>query len=136
MLPNATSAAIAVGQRGIVRARSFPGREFSGKIDVIYPQINKETRTARVRVELANPDLLLLHDMYVDAEIDTGSRMPSSPFPKARCWTPAAGRPCSSTRGKGGSSRVKSSSAIAAGDMSRSARASPTASRWSSRPTS
>jgi Cu(I)/Ag(I) efflux system membrane fusion protein len=64
---------IAVGQRVVVRARSFPGREFSGKINVIYPQINKETRTARVRVELANPDLLLIHDMYVDAEIETGS---------------------------------------------------------------
>ena len=65
--------AVAVGQRVVVRARSFPGREFSGKINVIYPQITKETRTARVRVELSNPDLLLIHDMYVDAEIETGS---------------------------------------------------------------
>ena len=64
---------VVVGQRALVRARSFPGREFSGKINLIYPQINKETRTARVRVELSNPELLLLHDMYVDAEIDTGS---------------------------------------------------------------
>ena len=40
--------------------------------NVIYPQIAKETRTARVRVELSNPDLLLIHDMYVDAEIETG----------------------------------------------------------------
>jgi Cu(I)/Ag(I) efflux system membrane fusion protein len=65
--------AVAIGQRTIVRARSFPGREFAGKINVIYPQITKETRTARVRVELSNPDLLLIHDMYVDAEIETGS---------------------------------------------------------------
>jgi membrane fusion protein, copper/silver efflux system len=65
--------AMEVGQRAVVRARSFPGREFSGKINVIYPQITKETRTARVRVELPNPELLLIHDMYVDAEIETGS---------------------------------------------------------------
>jgi membrane fusion protein, copper/silver efflux system len=65
--------AIAKGQPATVKARSFPGREFSGKVEVIYPEINKETRTARVRVELQNPDLILLHDMYVDAEIDTGS---------------------------------------------------------------
>lgn len=65
--------ALSVGQPVVVRARSFPGREFSGKINVIYPQITKETRTARVRVELSNPDLLLIHDMYVDAEIETGS---------------------------------------------------------------
>ena len=64
---------VAIGQRTTVRARSFPGKEFLGKINVIYPQINKETRTARVRVELSNPQLLLIHDMYVDAEIDTGS---------------------------------------------------------------
>ena len=64
---------VAMGQRAMVRARSFPGREFSGKINVIYPQITKETRTARVRVELPNPELLLIHDMYVDAEIETGS---------------------------------------------------------------
>ena len=25
------------------------------------------------RVELPNPELLLIHDMYVDADIDTGS---------------------------------------------------------------
>ena len=65
--------AIAKGQPATVRARSFPEREFSGTVEVIYPEINKETRTARVRVELQNPDLILLHDMYVGAEIDTGT---------------------------------------------------------------
>jgi Cu(I)/Ag(I) efflux system membrane fusion protein len=67
---------ISIGQPATVKARSFPGREFSGKVEVIYPEINKETRTARIRVELPNPDLVLLHDMYVDAEIDTGSGEP------------------------------------------------------------
>ena len=33
--------------------------------------MNRETRTARVRIELANPDAALLPDMYVDANIDT-----------------------------------------------------------------
>jgi Cu(I)/Ag(I) efflux system membrane fusion protein len=65
--------AIAIGQSATVRARSFPGREFTGKIEVVYPEINKETRTARLRVALPNPDELLLHDMYVDAEIAIGS---------------------------------------------------------------
>lgn len=63
---------IAVGQKVVVKARSFPGREFAGTIAVIYPQINRDTRTARVRVELANADLVLLPDMYVDAEINVG----------------------------------------------------------------
>ncbi len=59
-----------------MKARSFPGREFVGKISVVYPQVNRETRTARVRIELANPDFALLPDMYVDAEINTGSPEP------------------------------------------------------------
>jgi len=75
--------AISIGQPATVKARSFPGREFSGKVEVIYPEINKETRTARIRVELSNPDLVLLHDMYVDAEIDTGSGEPVLSVPES-----------------------------------------------------
>jgi len=75
--------AIAIGQPTTVRARSFPGRVFAGKVGVIYPEINKETRTARIRVELQNPDLVLLHDMYVDAEIDTGSGVPVVSVPES-----------------------------------------------------
>jgi Cu(I)/Ag(I) efflux system membrane fusion protein len=74
---------ISKGQVATVRARSFPGREFSGKVEVIYPEINKETRTARIRVELPNPDLALLHDMYVDAEIDTGTGEPVLTVPES-----------------------------------------------------
>ncbi len=65
--------ALQVGQPVIVRARSYPGREFAGRISVIYPQVNKDTRTARLRIELPNPDFALLPDMYVDAEIDSGN---------------------------------------------------------------
>jgi Cu(I)/Ag(I) efflux system membrane fusion protein len=74
---------ISKGQPVTVRARSFPGREFSGKVEVIYPEINKETRTARIRVELPNPDLALLHDMYVDAQIETGSGEPVLTVPES-----------------------------------------------------
>lgn len=75
--------AISIGQMASVRARSYPGREFSGKISVIYPEINKETRTARLRVELPNPELLLLHDMYVDAEIAIGGDAPVLSVPES-----------------------------------------------------
>lgn len=63
---------IAIGQRVAVKARSFPGREFTGTITVVYPQVNRDTRTARVRIELSNSDLALLPDMYVDATIEIG----------------------------------------------------------------
>jgi membrane fusion protein, copper/silver efflux system len=68
--------ALAVGEPVVVRARGYPGREFTGQVGVIYPQLNKDTRTARIRIELTNPDAALLPDMYVDAEIDTGGPQP------------------------------------------------------------
>ncbi len=67
---------IAVGQSVAVRARSFSGRTFAGTIAVVYPQVNRDTRTVRVRIELANPDAVLLPDMYVDADIDTADSAP------------------------------------------------------------
>jgi Cu(I)/Ag(I) efflux system membrane fusion protein len=75
--------ALAVGQPATVKARGFPGREFAGQINVIYPEINKETRTARLRIELTNPDLALLHGMYVDADIEIGSATPVLAVPES-----------------------------------------------------
>jgi Cu(I)/Ag(I) efflux system membrane fusion protein len=67
---------IAVGQTVDVRPRAFAHRTFSGKVALIYPHLNAQTRTARVRIELPNPDGLLRPDMYVDAEINTGTAEP------------------------------------------------------------
>ena len=75
--------ALAAGQPVMVRARGFAGREFAGKVNVVYPQVNRETRTVRVRAELANPDAALLPDMYVDVEIDTGSARPVLSVPES-----------------------------------------------------
>ena len=38
--------------------------------------MNRDTRTVRIRIELANPDAVLLPDMYVDADIDTADAAP------------------------------------------------------------
>jgi Cu(I)/Ag(I) efflux system membrane fusion protein len=65
-------ALIAPGQGVDVRPRAYPDRTFKGKVALIYPHLNMETRTARVRVELPNPDGLLRGDMYADVEIAAG----------------------------------------------------------------
>ena len=67
---------IAIGQTVDVHPRAFAHRTFSGKVALIYPHLNAQTRTARVRIELPNPDELLRPEMYVDAEINTGSSEP------------------------------------------------------------
>ena len=127
---------ISKGQVATVRARSFPGREFSGKVEVIYPEINKETRTARIRVELPNPDLAPLHDMYVDAEIDTGTGEPVLTVPESAVMDTGSRQAVFVDKGQADWSHARSSSAIAAPDTWRSARALPTASPSSSPRTS
>lgn len=64
------------GASATIRVRSLQGRTFSGRVGVIYPQVSSATRTTRVRVEIANPDGLLLPDMYADVEIATGDAKP------------------------------------------------------------
>jgi len=66
-------AAIAENQPVVVRVRSYPNMTFPGKVALVYPRLDPSTRTARVRIELSNPDFLLRPDMYAEAEIDTGS---------------------------------------------------------------
>jgi Cu(I)/Ag(I) efflux system membrane fusion protein len=65
--------AVAAGQPVTVRARSYPDKTFTGKVALVYPHLNPATRTVRVRIELPNPDTLLLPDMYVQAEVETGN---------------------------------------------------------------
>ena len=75
-VPEYDLGAVRVGQPVTIRVRSLPGRSFAGKVGLIYPQVNKETRTTRVRIELPNPEGVLLPDMYADVEIATGAGRP------------------------------------------------------------
>jgi Cu(I)/Ag(I) efflux system membrane fusion protein len=43
---------------------ALPGVIREGRITYVYPTVNPETRTARIRVELANPELALKPGMY------------------------------------------------------------------------
>jgi Cu(I)/Ag(I) efflux system membrane fusion protein len=74
-VPEGDLARVAVGQVATVRPRGSE-HAYAGKISVVYPTINPTTRTARVRVELPNPDGALLPDMYADVEIATGDGRP------------------------------------------------------------
>jgi Cu(I)/Ag(I) efflux system membrane fusion protein len=50
---------------------SFPGRTgfVAGQIDKIYPEVDMTTRTAKLRIELPNPDGRLRANMYAEVEI-------------------------------------------------------------------
>jgi membrane fusion protein, copper/silver efflux system len=64
------AADIKLGQPATVTLSSYPGREFSGKITYIYPQVDNTTRTLKVRVELANKNFALKPDMYADVVLN------------------------------------------------------------------
>ncbi len=72
-VPELQLGAVAVGAAATIRLRSAPGRTFSGRVALIYPRVARETRTAKVRIEMPNPDGALLPDMYADVEIASGS---------------------------------------------------------------
>jgi Cu(I)/Ag(I) efflux system membrane fusion protein len=65
---------ISVGTKVTIRPRGLGGQTFTGEVSLIYPHLMTQTRTARIRVELPNPDESLRPEMYVDAEIETGTR--------------------------------------------------------------
>jgi Cu(I)/Ag(I) efflux system membrane fusion protein len=71
-VPERELAAIRIGAPTTVRLRGRPEEAFEGSVSVIYPQIAEATRTAKVRIELANPDGVLLPNMYADVEIGAG----------------------------------------------------------------
>lgn len=64
------------GEPVTIHVRSLPGRAFTGRVALIYPQVNTQTRTTRVRIELPNSDGALLPDMYAEVEIATGATKP------------------------------------------------------------
>ncbi len=64
---------VAIGNPVSISVRAYPGETFLGKVAFILPELKKETRTAQVRIELPNPNHRLLHSMYADVDIDTGS---------------------------------------------------------------
>jgi membrane fusion protein, copper/silver efflux system len=62
-------AQIRPGQSATITVLAYPGRVFEGRVAFVYPTLNAQTRTAKVRIEVPNPDLLLKTDMYATVEI-------------------------------------------------------------------
>jgi len=51
---------------------AYPDKSFAGKVVFLYPTIDSETRTAQVRIELANPGGLLKPAMFANVELASG----------------------------------------------------------------
>ncbi len=63
---------VSTGQRAVMTLPALPNAGFAARISYIYPQLNSDTRTLRVRLDLENPKFLLKPGMYSDVEIKIG----------------------------------------------------------------
>jgi membrane fusion protein, heavy metal efflux system len=62
---------IRVGSAATVTTSAYPDLKVAGRVSYIDPQVAPDTRTARVRVEVANPRQQLRLGMYADIDIKT-----------------------------------------------------------------
>ena len=71
------------GQTAAVSLAAYPGRTFTGKVTFVYPTVEPETRTARIRIELPNKDGLLKPDLYGTVEIAAGETVAAVSIPES-----------------------------------------------------
>jgi Cu(I)/Ag(I) efflux system membrane fusion protein len=64
-------AATKVNRPATVTFAAYPGETFHGKVAYVYPTLNTEARTVRVRLELPNPGLKLKLGMYGTVTLQT-----------------------------------------------------------------
>ncbi|HJQ65491.1 MAG TPA: efflux RND transporter periplasmic adaptor subunit [Gemmatimonadales bacterium] len=64
-------AAVKVGASARVEVAAYPGRPFVGRVSFVYPVVDEQSRTARVRIALPNPDRALRPGMYATLYFDT-----------------------------------------------------------------
>jgi membrane fusion protein, heavy metal efflux system len=76
---------IRIGSGASVTSDAYPGRVLRGQVSYIDPAIDQTTRTAQVRVELANPGQLLKLGMFVNVAFATagGSESTTLVVPKS-----------------------------------------------------
>ena len=75
--------AVRQGQRATAEFDAYPGERWAGRIAYVYPTLSPETRTARVRVALANPGLRLKPGMYATLHIEGAGSAAALTVPRA-----------------------------------------------------
>ena len=74
---------VRVGASAGVTTRASPDTTLHGKVSYIDPQLNPETRTAKVRVEVSNAKQELRLGMFADVSIDDAGPSAAAMIPRA-----------------------------------------------------
>jgi len=72
-VPEAQVGKIRVGTPAEVRSAALGAGAMAGRVNYIDPRLNEETRTARVRIEMANPGERLKAGMFVEVGFAAGT---------------------------------------------------------------
>jgi membrane fusion protein, copper/silver efflux system len=59
-----------LGQKATMQLSYDPGKTYSGRVTYIYPTVDPQTRTEKVRIEFANPNFDLKPQMFADVSIE------------------------------------------------------------------
>ncbi|MFZ2309889.1 MAG: efflux RND transporter periplasmic adaptor subunit [Rhodoferax sp.] len=62
------------GAKARITINAYPDQVFERKVTYVYPTLNAQSRTVPVRVELANPGLLLKPAMFAQVELPVSGR--------------------------------------------------------------
>jgi RND family efflux transporter MFP subunit len=73
---------IRVGQQATVTLAYIPGKEYKGRVSYIYPYLNSESRTVKVRIEIANPNGVLKPDMFATVELQSSVNIEAIAVPE------------------------------------------------------
>jgi membrane fusion protein, copper/silver efflux system len=60
---------IKVGGQAIIHFPYAPGKTITGRIGYSYPELDPQTHTAKIRIDVANPGLVLKPNMLADVEL-------------------------------------------------------------------
>jgi len=75
-VPEVQAARVPVGGRVAAQVMAYAQESFTGRIIAVLPEANVETRTVRVRIELANPAGRLRPGMFARVRLSSGESAP------------------------------------------------------------
>jgi membrane fusion protein, copper/silver efflux system len=63
---------VKVGQLAVIHFPYAPGKAITGRVGYSYPELDPLTHTAKIRIDVANPGLVLKPNMLADVELHIG----------------------------------------------------------------
>jgi cobalt-zinc-cadmium efflux system membrane fusion protein len=78
---------VRLGSEATLTTPAYPELRLQGRVSYIDPRIDPQTRTAKVRVEVPNPDGQLRFEMYMTMAFSTASGAPVAVVPRAAVQT-------------------------------------------------